>query len=72
MYELDPKKEYTQTKFDADLAGRRADQEDNNASRSRYMQGYAKGGIVGPNRLKWGSPKVSAPCADTKTLKCIT
>ena len=31
---------------------------------------YAKGGIVGPNVLKWGSPKVTAPCADSKTLKC--
>ena len=36
------------------------------------LRGYNKGGIVGPNRLKWGSPKVTAPCSDTKTLKCIT
>jgi hypothetical protein len=31
---------------------------------------YNKGGIVGPNVQKWGSPKVSAPCKDTKTLTC--
>jgi hypothetical protein len=36
----------------------------------QYTPSYAKGGIVGPNRLKWGSPKVSAPCKDTKTIKC--
>jgi hypothetical protein len=47
MYELDPGKEYTQGKFDADQAGRRADQEDDAARRAGYMQGYAKGGQVG-------------------------
>ena len=31
---------------------------------------FNKGGIVGPNVLKWGSPKVSAPCKDSKTIKC--
>ena len=46
-YEVDPGKEYTQTKFDADQAGRRADQEDDDARRSRYIAGYAKGGPVG-------------------------
>lgn len=29
------------------------------------IRGYSKGGMV-----KAGSPKVSAPCGDTKTIKC--
>ena len=34
------------------------------------LRGYRKGGIVGPNVTKWGSPKITAPCKDSKTIKC--
>lgn len=38
--------------------------------KSNRPPSYKMGGIVGPNVQKWGSPKVSAPCKDTKTLTC--